>query len=200
MEFVTGKKESRTLELSELLTGEMTGREVRVNGAVHVIRDMGNIAFIILRKREGLVQCVYEEGVSGFELKDVKEADTVEVTGVLTESEKGAERDRDPAERPGSTEQSCGADAPGDRQVEAQYIAGSEAELQADLTEKHQGESKVQDPGRDCERIPGFLIRRGIHRDPYSEDRRQERGGRGEHVPSGLFPQAGSPAAEPAVL
>ena len=88
MEFVTGKKESRTLELSELLTGEMTGREVRVNGAVHVIRDMGNIAFIILRKREGLVQCVYEEGVSGFELKDVKEADTVEVTGVLTESEK----------------------------------------------------------------------------------------------------------------
>ena len=88
MEFVTGKKKSRTLELSELLTGEMTGREVRVNGAVHVIRDMGNIAFIILRKREGLVQCVFEEGVSGFELKDVKEADAVEVTGLLTESDK----------------------------------------------------------------------------------------------------------------
>ena len=45
-----------------------------------------------------------------------------------------------------------------------------------------------------------FLYGEGIHRDPYSEDRRQERGGRGEHVPSGLFPQAGSPAAEPAVL
>ena len=88
MEFVTGKKKSRTLELSELLTGEMTGREVRVNGAVHVIRDMGNIAFIILRKREGLVQCVFEEGVSGFELKDVKEADAVEATGLLTESDK----------------------------------------------------------------------------------------------------------------
>ena len=88
MEFVTGKKKSRTLELSELLTGEMTGREVRVNGAVHVIRDMGNIAFIILRKRDGLVQCVFEEGVSGFELKDVKEADAVEVTGLLTESDK----------------------------------------------------------------------------------------------------------------
>ena len=41
MEFVTGKKESQTLELSELLTGEMTGREVRVNGAVHVIREIG---------------------------------------------------------------------------------------------------------------------------------------------------------------
>ena len=88
MEFVTGKKESRTLELSSLLQPEMTGQEVRVSGAVHAIRDMGNVAFIILRKREGLLQCVFEEGVSKFDLKDIREADTVEVTGVLTESEK----------------------------------------------------------------------------------------------------------------
>ena len=40
---------------------------------------------MILRKREGLVQCVYEEDVSKFDLKDVKEADTVEVTGMLVE-------------------------------------------------------------------------------------------------------------------
>ena len=61
---------------------------MKVNGAIHTIRDMGTIAFIILRKREGLVQCVYEEDISKFDLKDVKEADTVEVTGVLVESAK----------------------------------------------------------------------------------------------------------------
>ena len=61
---------------------------MKVNGAIHTIRDMGIIAFIILRKREGLVQCVYEENISKFDLKDVKEADTVEVTGVLAESAK----------------------------------------------------------------------------------------------------------------
>ena len=88
MEFVTGTKQAGTLELGELMQKDMTGREVRVNGAVHTIRDMGNIAFIILRKREGLVQCVYEEGVSKFSLKDLKEAATVEVTGVVVESEK----------------------------------------------------------------------------------------------------------------
>ena len=33
-----------------------------MNGAVHNIRDMGEFAFVILRKAEGLVQCVYEEG------------------------------------------------------------------------------------------------------------------------------------------
>ena len=88
MEFVTGVKKKETLELRELLEAGRIGTEVRVNGAIHTIRDMGTVAFIILRKREGLVQCVYEEGVSKFNLKDVKEADTVEVSGMLERSEK----------------------------------------------------------------------------------------------------------------
>ena len=88
MEFVTGVKKKETQELSELLEAGRIGTEVRVNGAIHTIRDMGTVAFIILRKREGLVQCVYEEGVSKFSLKDVKEADTVEVSGMLEQSEK----------------------------------------------------------------------------------------------------------------
>ena len=88
MELVTGVKKKQTLELRELLEAGRIGTEVRVNGAIHTIRDMGTVAFIILRKREGLVQCVYEEGVSKFNLKDVKEADTVEVSGMLERSEK----------------------------------------------------------------------------------------------------------------
>ena len=72
MEFVTGVKKKETLELSELLEEGRIGTEVKVNGAIHTIRDMGTIAFIILRKREGLVQCVYEEDISKFDLKDVK--------------------------------------------------------------------------------------------------------------------------------
>ena len=88
MEFVTGVKQKDTLELNELLREGMTGNCVRVNGAVHAIRNMGTVAFVILRKREGLIQCVFEEGVSKFNLKDLKEADTVEVTGIPAESEK----------------------------------------------------------------------------------------------------------------
>ena len=88
MELVTGVKKKEMLELRELLEAGRIGTEVRVNGAIHTIRDMGTVAFIILRKREGLVQCVYEEGVSKFNLKDVKEADTVEVSGMLERSEK----------------------------------------------------------------------------------------------------------------
>lgn len=88
MEFVTGVNKKDTLEISQLLTEAKPGDTVKVNGAIHTIRDMGTVAFVILRKREGLLQAVYEEGTADFALKDLKEADTVEVEGVLEENEK----------------------------------------------------------------------------------------------------------------
>ena len=88
MEFLSGVKEKETLELSRILEQGMCGKCIRTNGAVHAIRDMGNIAFVVLRKREGLLQCVYEEGVSTFELKELKEGATVEVEGTVADSEK----------------------------------------------------------------------------------------------------------------
>lgn len=81
MEFITGVNRKETLEISELISGEWEGKTVAVNGAVHTIRDMGDVAFIVLRKREGLLQCVYEEGITNFDLKTLKENATVEVKG-----------------------------------------------------------------------------------------------------------------------
>ena len=72
MEYLTGVKPKETKEISELLEQTEAGTKVKVNGAVHTIRDMGTVAFVILRKREGLLQCVYEEGSADFELKDIK--------------------------------------------------------------------------------------------------------------------------------
>ena len=88
MEFMTGVIEKETLEIGDLLNHDMTGKAVKVNGAVHTIRDMGTVAFVILRKREGLLQCVYEEGITAFDLKELKEASTIEVTGTIAASEK----------------------------------------------------------------------------------------------------------------
>lgn len=88
MEFITGVKKKEALELSELLEGEMESKTVKVNGVVHTIRNLGDMAFLILRKREGLLQCVYERGVSGFSLKEIKEASAVEAVGTLQKSEK----------------------------------------------------------------------------------------------------------------
>lgn len=88
MDYLTGVKPKETLEISELLEQVKPGQKVKVNGAVHTIRDMGTVAFVVLRKREGLLQGVYEEGIAKFDLKDIKEAATIEVEGVLEENEK----------------------------------------------------------------------------------------------------------------
>ncbi|WP_072523802.1 aspartate--tRNA(Asn) ligase [Clostridium sp. Marseille-P3244] len=88
MELVKGVKRAETLELDELLEETVRGKQVKVSGAVHTIRDMGNIAFIILRKRGGLLQCVYEKDMSGFDLKDIKEGAAIEVSGTVAESAK----------------------------------------------------------------------------------------------------------------
>lgn len=88
MEYLTGVRHKDTLEISELRKLAQPGQTVKVNGAVHAIRNMGTVAFVILRKREGLLQGVYEEGTAKFDLKDIKEAATIEVEGVLEENEK----------------------------------------------------------------------------------------------------------------
>ena len=73
MEFMTGVAKKDTLEIGAILAGDFEGKRVKVNGAIHTIRDMGDVAFVILRKREGLLQCVFEEGKTQFDLKDLKE-------------------------------------------------------------------------------------------------------------------------------
>ena len=88
MEFVNGVKEKRVLDIREVLEGEYEGKEIRMNGAVHTIRHMGEVAFVILRKSRGLVQCVYEAGITDFDIRDLKEESAVEVMGVVKAEER----------------------------------------------------------------------------------------------------------------
>ena len=87
MEFIKGIQKKETTELADLLTGAYTGKTVAVSGAVHTIRDMGEVSFIILRKAEGLIQCVRErspEGAAQPSADDLKEESTVIVTGTVS--------------------------------------------------------------------------------------------------------------------
>lgn len=88
MEFLTGVEQKETVGIQEILEGDYEGKTVKIHGAVHNIRDMGDVAFVILRRREGLLQCVYEEGKTDFALKDLKEESAVEVTGVISAEER----------------------------------------------------------------------------------------------------------------
>lgn len=87
MEFITGLKQQEEAELEDLLKAE-EGTTIILEGAVHSIRDMGEIAFVILRKREGLIQTVWEEGKTDMKLSEIREGDYIHVTGQI----KGEER------------------------------------------------------------------------------------------------------------
>ena len=58
------------------------------DGAVHSIRNMGDVAFIILRKREGLFQTVLENKIPDCSVHQLKEAMTVQVKGILKKEER----------------------------------------------------------------------------------------------------------------
>lgn len=83
MDFIDGAKKKETKEIAELTTGAYEGKEVKVSGSVHTIRRMGEVSFLILRKAEGLVQCVWEEGVTESDPGRLQEESAVVVTGTV---------------------------------------------------------------------------------------------------------------------
>ena len=87
MEFITGLKQQEEAELEDLLKAE-GGTTIILEGAVHSIRDMGEIAFVILRKREGLIQTVWEEGKTDMELSEIREGDYIHATGQIKDEER----------------------------------------------------------------------------------------------------------------
>ena len=72
MEFLTGAVQKEDLGIAEILAGDYEGKNIKVKGAIHTIRDMGEVAFIVLRRRDGLIQCVYEPGKSQFSVDDLR--------------------------------------------------------------------------------------------------------------------------------
>jgi nondiscriminating aspartyl-tRNA synthetase len=88
MDFLTGIREKEVSDIKALTAEGMEGAQVKVNGCVHTIRHMGDVAFVILRKRDGLLQCVFEKGVTDFDVRQLKEASCIEVTGTVRREER----------------------------------------------------------------------------------------------------------------
>ena len=88
MEFVTGVRKKETLELSKVLAPQSLDQEVLTDGSIYSIRNMGEIAFVILRKRDGLLQTVWEEGKTNLSISELKEGDCIRVKGTVRAEER----------------------------------------------------------------------------------------------------------------
>ena len=116
MEFMDGICKTRECAWDVLLSESMKDQEATVEGAIHSIRNMGDVAFVILRKKEGLFQTVYENDKTNVSIHDLKEAMCVRLTGTLHQ----------PCGDPFLT---CRASSAGHRQMEAEHFPGGKAEL-----------------------------------------------------------------------
>ncbi len=79
MEYITEMQSTLMVEVSEL--HQYAGRVVRINGVIHRIREMSGFAFVILRTKRDLLQCVYSTDKAQCNLDTVVEECAVIIEG-----------------------------------------------------------------------------------------------------------------------
>ncbi len=84
MEFVTGISKKQDVQISEIVESAMYNTEIKITGIVHSLRDMSDIVFILLRKREGVVQNVLNKTNVDIDIKEIHEGTSVEIIGEAT--------------------------------------------------------------------------------------------------------------------
>lgn len=87
METVSGERNYTDLEIAEMME-KNDGDTVKTHGMIYSVKDMGDFGFVTLRKRNGLVQCVYNKGVSQFEISDLGPEYSIKVEGTIKKDER----------------------------------------------------------------------------------------------------------------
>lgn len=82
MDFIRGISRNDSCEIKDLSAKE-NNEPVKLNGCIHSIRNMGEFSFILIRKRDGLVQCVFEEKNANCRIKELNEGMSVVLEGIL---------------------------------------------------------------------------------------------------------------------
>lgn len=88
MEYMDGTWKKETTAWETLLGNPLPDGKAVVEGAVHSIRNMGDVAFVILRRREGIFQTVLEKETAEISVHDLKEGMTLRIRGILREEQR----------------------------------------------------------------------------------------------------------------
>lgn len=75
---ITGIQPGKLMEADEL--GNHIGETVKIHGSIYKIRKMSEFAFVLLRTKRKVVQCIYSKDISHFTLDELIEESCVIVT------------------------------------------------------------------------------------------------------------------------
>ena len=88
MEFLDGSWKKEVSSWDALMGEELLNQEAILEGAIHSIRNMGDVAFVIIRRREGLFQTVLVNEEGNLSVHELKEGMTVRVKGTVNKEER----------------------------------------------------------------------------------------------------------------
>ena len=81
MKNITGYLGKATVEADELRNH--IGKTVQIHGSIYKIRKMSDFAFVLLRTKREIVQCIYSKELATFPLEELKEESCVLVTAYV---------------------------------------------------------------------------------------------------------------------
>lgn len=85
----TGERAIMDLSIEEIKAlGPEEKKSIMTHGTIYNVRDMGDFAFVIIRKIGGLVQCVYNKNNTEEEKKILQEENAIRVTGEVRDEER----------------------------------------------------------------------------------------------------------------
>lgn len=87
MEFVTGSCEAKSMEIADLMAAQ-DNEMIHTHGMIYSIKDMGDFGFVVLRKRNGLVQCVYNKNEAKFIINDIATEMAVNIEGTVKKDDR----------------------------------------------------------------------------------------------------------------
>jgi nondiscriminating aspartyl-tRNA synthetase len=86
MEAIKGNVTEKVIEGSQMK--EYIGQRIQLHGSIYKIRKMSGFAFVLLRTKREVIQCVYSEEFSQFEIGGLKEEACVIITADVVAEER----------------------------------------------------------------------------------------------------------------
>ena len=86
MKKIIGRISSNHIEVEQL--ANHIGQTVEIHGIVHKIREMSGFAFVLIRTKRTLLQCVYSTEFSRFDLTELRESMSVIISGLAIKDER----------------------------------------------------------------------------------------------------------------
>lgn len=86
MKLISGTIENLDVEAENII--ENIGKKIALHGSVYKIRRMSGFAFVLLRTKRAVIQCIYTEEFSNFSLEILKEESCIKLTANVIEEER----------------------------------------------------------------------------------------------------------------